>query len=196
MNGGIEIIQRCGWARKSPRLLKYHDTEWGVPEFNERKLFEAFSLEIIQAGLRWDLILKKRSAIRHAFKNFEDRRVAKLDLRQLLRNHLIIRNRLKLAAIIHNARQLIQLHRCGSSLKQLTWQPVHYVQLDHFLHYSDKLDNTRFIRRFLVPLRIHGFERSGPKTVYSYLQAVGVVNDHLVNCFRHRQINEKMGEIK
>lgn len=189
----IEERQRCPWATKSLRLLKYHDREWGVPRYDEQELFAALSLEIFQAGLQWELILKKRPATYRAFDNFKYSRISTysgLKLQQLLTDSSIIRNRAKIRAVIHNAKILMKLNRKGITLKQLTWDPVNQVPLDHLVNdSSSKFDNSEFIQSFLIRFRYYGFKRVGPKTLYSYLQAVGVVNDHLISCFRHDQIN-------
>ncbi|QBP18761.1 DNA-3-methyladenine glycosylase I [Acetilactobacillus jinshanensis] len=189
----IKNLERCSWANRDPLLQQYHDQEWGVPEYNEQQLFALLSLEIFQAGLQWKLILQKRDAIYQAFDNFDYSKVARYsgaDLKRLLNNKKIIRNRLKIKAIISNAKRLVKLHHAGITLRHLTWSPVNNTPLDHLIvNNNEPLDYSKFIEPFLIKFRYYQFKRIGPKTLYSYLQAVGVVNDHLTKCFRHSQIS-------
>lgn len=123
----MKTIKRCPWAKQSDLLLKYHDEEWGVPQYDESSLFAALSLEIFQAGLQWELILKKRDELYKAFDGFNYQKIAKYslnDLNQLLNNSSIIRNRAKITAVIQNARALVKLHRRKITLTDLTWRLV------------------------------------------------------------------------
>ena len=141
------------------------------------------------------MILKKRPAIRKAFAEFDYWRVAEFnnyDVHRLLLNPLIIRNRSKIVAIIHNARVLLRLHQVNLTLEKLTWRPVNYMPLDHLRRQGDKLDCTLFVQRFLVSFHARHFSRVGPKTLYSYLQAVGVVNDHEISCAFHDKVGENL----
>lgn len=182
---------RCRWANCNQLLMNYHDHEWGVPQFNEMQLFESLSLEIFQAGLRWDLILKKRPYLERAFEGFDYQKVAQYsvrDVERLLHDRSIIRNVRKITAVIDNARVLSRISSNGTTLESLTWRNTHGVPLDHLLSKDQELDSNRFTQRFLKWFRHYHFSRVGPKTLYSYLQAVGVINDHWIGCFRHEEI--------
>lgn len=187
------MTTRCPWAEKSPQLLIYHDLEWGVPVHDERQLFENLSLEIFQAGLTWHLILKYREALRGAFEQFEPDKLAQLtpvQLQDLYHDQRIIRNRQKIDAVIENARVLSSLHELNWSLSETLWQQVNGMPLDHHLKPAEKLDVEWFVSELAQTLRHLGFKRIGPKTCYSLLQASGIVNDHLAECYRHDEISE------
>lgn len=187
------MTTRCAWAEKSPQLLIYHDLEWGVPVRDERQLFENLSLEIFQAGLAWQLILKYREALRHAFEDFEPERLALITpakLQSLHQDKRIIRNQQKIDAVIENARVLSSLHELGWTLSATLWQRVNDMPLDHHLRSNDHLETEFFVAELAQTLRQLGFKRIGPKTCYALLQASGIVNDHLADCYRHDEITQ------
>lgn len=185
------MTNRCQWAEKSPQLLIYHDLEWGVPVTDETQLFENMCLEIFQAGLTWQLILKYREALRQAFCQFDPLKVGGLSLAEvkgLYLNTRIIRNRQKIDAVIENAKVLTSLHELGWQLSDTLWQHVHGVPLDHQLVEGEKLEIKLFVNDLAQTLKALGFKRIGLKTCYSLLQASGMVNDHLTTCYRHDEI--------
>ncbi|WP_155432282.1 DNA-3-methyladenine glycosylase I [Secundilactobacillus folii] len=187
------MTSRCPWAEKSPQLLIYHDLEWGVPVHDERQLFENLSLEIFQAGLTWQLILKYRQALKHAFWDFNPEQIAELPpskLQELYHDDRIIRNHQKIDAVVENARVLTSLHELGWRLSETVWQHVNGVQLDHHLQANEQLAFEWFVADLSQTLRHLGFKRIGQKTCYSMLQASGMVNDHLLTCYRHDEISD------
>jgi len=186
------MTTRCPWAEKSPQLLIYHDLEWGVPVYDERQLFENLALEIFQAGLDWQLILKYRTALKHALYDFNPEELAALPpakVQALYRNDHIIRNRQKIDAVIENARVLTSLHELGWSFTAACWQYVNGTPLDHALNERESVEPEWFVAELTQTLRHLGFKRIGPKTCYSFLQASGMVNDHLTTCYRHAEIS-------
>ncbi|MEJ6400380.1 DNA-3-methyladenine glycosylase I [Nicoliella lavandulae] len=185
------MVVRCKWAEKDALSMSYHDHEWGVSEFDAHRLFELLTLEIFQAGLSWTTILKKRTAFRTAFANFDFNVVSKYgshEFEALLNNASIIRNRAKIQATIDNAKAIVRLTNSGMSLVDLTWQPTHYHPLNHFREQAEQLDVSQFLKPYLAQFKQHGFKRLGPTTMYSFLQAAGVINDHQINCYRYKQI--------
>ncbi|GLB47065.1 DNA-3-methyladenine glycosylase [Philodulcilactobacillus myokoensis] len=188
------MLIRCPWATKSNLLIDYHDSEWGVPKTNERELFECLSLEMFQAGLTWNLILKKRPAFKNVFDQFKIEQVSQFnqnDYSRLMSDASIIRNRAKIIATIHNAKMLQKMHQNGMTLSKLTWQPVNFKPIDHHLKPGQEPNANELIKKYVKLFKKQGFKRVGPKTLYSYLQSIGVVNDHLITCFRHNQIKKE-----
>jgi DNA-3-methyladenine glycosylase I len=184
--------KRCGWAGTDPLYIEYHDREWGVPVTDERRLFEFLILETAQAGLRWISILRRREGYRRAYRNFEPRAVAAFgasDRARLLKDPGIIRNRLKVEASIVNARAFLAVQKEFGSFARYAWsfakQPVVRTRRASFKGFPSTSPAgdawTRDLRR-------RGFKFVGRTMVYAYMQAVGMVNDHLVGCFRHGQI--------
>ncbi|MHA8110880.1 DNA-3-methyladenine glycosylase I [Lactobacillaceae bacterium Melli_B4] len=185
------MTNRCAWAVKDARSIQYHDQEWGVPEFNEQRLFETMTLEIFQAGLSWQTILKKRAALNQAFTNFDSTAVSQYDdkkFNELMNNAAIIRNRAKIQATIDNAKVIEQLHADQRTLSDCLWERTNRQPLNHLRDQADDLDVTQFVKPYLKTFKALGFKRLGPTTLYSFLQAVGVVNDHDLNCYRYKQI--------
>lgn len=186
------MTTRCPWAEKSPQLLIYHDLEWGVPVHDERQLFENLSLEIFQAGLAWHLILKYREALRVSFAQFDPEKLAcitPVQLQKLYHDKRIIRNQQKIDAVIENAKVLSSLHELGWTLSENLWHQVNDMPLDHHLKADETLTSDLFVAELSQTLRHLGFKRIGPKTCYSLLQASGIVNDHLAQCYRHDEIS-------
>lgn len=176
-------MNRCDWATKSPALLYYHDTQWGKPVTDSQKLFAALCLEIFQAGLSWDTVLKYRMGLESVLLHFDYHELAQCtenDIVKWMQDDRIIRNQAKLEAVVHNAKVLSKL---DETLAELVWQPVNQVTVDHHLKASmAELDYTEFVKPFVNKFKQLGFIRVGDKTMYSFLQAVGVVNDHLESC--------------
>ena len=183
---------RCAWAGSDPLYQAYHDREWGVPSFDERHLFEMLNLEGAQAGLSWITILKKRDNYRRAFDGFDPERMARYDaakVASLLADAGIVRNRLKVAAAIGNARAYLALREGGRTLAEVVWAPYGGKPRQNRIASMGKVPvKTAESDRLSKELAQLGFKFVGSTIVYAYLQAVGCVNDHLVDCFRHDEV--------
>jgi DNA-3-methyladenine glycosylase I len=182
-------MRRCGWAEYDPLLGKYHDKEWGVPVHNDGKLFEFLVLEGAQAGLNWLTILKKREGYRLALDGFDASKIAKYssaDLKRLLRNPEIIRNRLKINATVTNARQFLAVQKEFGTFNDYVWQFVGGNPIKHkFRSLSAIPAKTKQSDAMSDDLRKRGFKFVGSTICYAFMQAVGMVNDHTVRCFRY-----------
>lgn len=189
-------MNRCGWARNE-LAIRYHDEEWGVPVHDDRTLFEFLILEGAQAGLSWDTILKKREHYRKVFDNFNAARVARYDaqkVRRLLADPGIVRNRLKIAAAIQNAKSFLAVQKEFGSFDAYLWQ---------FVGGKPRVNARRSLKE--VPARTpesdalsndllkRGFKFVGSTICYAMMQGVGMVNDHVVDCFRYRQVHRESG---
>jgi DNA-3-methyladenine glycosylase I len=184
--------KRCAWPGSDPLYLAYHDGEWGVPSFDERHLFEMLNLEGAQAGLSWITILHKRDNYRLAFDGFDPEKMARYGERKvavLLADAGIVRNRLKVAAAIGNARAYLALRESGRTLADVVWQPFAGKQkVNRFRAQGEVPARSPEADRLSKELAKLGFKFVGSTIVYAFLQAVGCVNDHLVGCFRHREV--------
>lgn len=188
----VMLMKRCQWAdlEQTPENLKrYHDEEWGRPEYDEQKLFELMCLESYQAGLSWQTVLNKRVAFLKAFHNYQIEAVAAMteqDLDLLMQNKNLIRHRLKLSATINNAQQIEKLHVQGKNLTDLVWSRVDYHPIDHQVTDLQTISSSNQIAKVLArDLKKLGFKFLGPVTVYSFMQAAGLYNDHEVDCTFH-----------
>lgn len=183
---------RCGWAGSDPRYIAYHDEEWGVPVADDRRLFEFLILEGAQAGLSWSTILYRRDGYRRAFAGFDPRRVARFDARdveRLLADPGIIRNRLKVEAAIADARAFLEVRRERGSFASYLWDFVGGAPIQNrFRSLGDVPAYTEVSDRLSRDLKRRGFKFVGTTICYATMQAVGLVNDHLVGCFRHREV--------
>jgi DNA-3-methyladenine glycosylase I len=186
---------RCPWAAAAGELdMHYHDTEWGVPAYDDRHLFEMLLLEGAQAGLAWSTILKKREGYRRAFEGFDPERIARYDAAKqaaLLADAGIVRNRLKVEAAIVNARRCLEVRDRHGSLATYLWgfvdgEPVQNAWADQATVPASTPASDAMSRA----LRRLGFKFVGTTICYAFMQAVGMVNDHTVDCFRHRQVAE------
>jgi DNA-3-methyladenine glycosylase I len=183
---------RCAWANGSPLEIEYHDTEWGVPSRDDRHLFEMLVLEGAQAGLSWSTILRKRENYRRAFAGFDPIRVARFDARRraaLMRDPGIVRNRLKIDATVTNARQVLAVQEEHGSLAAYLWQfvdgrPVRNAWTKMGQVPAETAQSGAMSRALLA----RGFRFVGPTICYAFMQAVGLVNDHTVDCFRYRAV--------
>jgi DNA-3-methyladenine glycosylase I len=182
---------RCSWAR-NPLAIRYHDEEWGVPQHDDARLFEFLILEGAQAGLSWDTILRKRENYRAAFEHFEPRRVARYDRRKiqsLLRDDGIIRNRLKIASAVQNAKAFLQVQDKFGSFDRYIWQFVGGKPKVNAWSSARKVPaRTAESDAMSKDLKKRGFNFVGSTICYAFMQAVGMVNDHAVECFRYSQI--------
>jgi len=190
--GVLPTVKRCAWALSSQQYLEYHDKEWGVPVHDDRKLFAMLILEGVQAGLSWSLILKKRAGYLQAFDGFDAHKIARYDdrkVQELLANPEIVRNRLKIQAAIQNARALLELQTHDGSFDAFLWRFVggHPLQ-NAWQTLQDVPASTRESDAMSKELKRHGFTFVGTTICYAFMQAVGMVNDHLVECFRWQEL--------
>jgi DNA-3-methyladenine glycosylase I len=183
---------RCGWAGEDPLYVEYHDTEWGVPVRDDRKLFEFLVLEGFQAGLSWITILRKREAFRRAFAGFDPGKIALFDgndRRRLMRDAGIVRNRAKIDAAGENARAFLAVQKEFGSFSGYMWG---FVGGRPIQNRRPRLANvpaeTEESRALSKDLKERGFRFVGPTIVYAHMQATGMVNDHVTTCFRHREV--------
>lgn len=179
---------RCPWAVTDSEVV-YHDTEWGAPSRDEKHLFEMLTLEGAQAGLSWSTILNKRAGYRAAFRGFDLAPVARFtgrDVERLMSDASIVRNRLKIESTIDNARALIRLHEAGGTLGAVAWSVVDGRPVtNRFASRRDVPARTPASEALSKALKGYGFRFVGPTTAYAFMQACGLVNDHLVSCPRH-----------
>ena len=187
-------VDRCPWCGSDPVYVAYHDREWGVPVYDDRRLFEMLVLEGAQAGLSWITILKKRPAYRRAFHDFNPVRVARYNsasIRRLLGDSGIVRNRLKIEAAIGNARTFLEICEQHGSFAEFVWQFVDGRPLQNRRRrLRDVPARTRESDRMSRELKQRGFRFVGSTICYAYMQSVGMVNDHLIRCFRHAELSE------
>jgi DNA-3-methyladenine glycosylase I len=184
--------KRCGWQGNDPLYVAYHDTEWGVPVHDDRLLFEFLVLEGAQAGLSWLTILRKRDNYRRAFAGFDPEKVARFDRRKierLLADPGIVRNRLKVESAVSNARAFLAVQNEFGSFDAYQWRFVGGLPIrNRFRNLGEVPARTPLSDAFSKDLRGRGFRFVGSTIVYAHMQAVGMVNDHLVGCFRHRDV--------
>ena len=183
---------RCEWSGTDPLYVKYHDTEWGVPVHADRRLFEFLILEGAQAGLSWSTILKKREGYRKAFDNFDVRKISRYsrdDVSRLLANPGIIRNRLKINAAITNAGAFLRIQGEYGSFDRYLWRFVNGRPVQNaWERMSDIPASTPESDALSKDLKKRGFRFVGSTICYAFMQAVGMVNDHVVGCFRHDEV--------
>lgn len=184
--------KRCAWARNNPLMAEYHDREWGAPVHDDRKLFEFIALETVQAGLSWQLILNKRENFRRAFHHFDPIKIARYterDIRRLLNDAGIIRNRPKLEATVTNARRFLDTRAEFRSFDRYIWQFVGGTPIRHrFRSLSQIPAITKESDAMSRDMKARGFTFVGSTTCYAFMQAVGMVNDHTTSCFRYNQV--------
>ena len=186
------MLTRCAWAGSDDLYLAYHDKEWGIPEFDDRKLFEMLILEGAQAGLSWITVLKKRENYRNLFAGFDVQKIISYDdskVQELLRNAGIIRNRLKIASVITNARAFIEIQSEFGSFNKYIWSFVGgKPKINEWNSLGDIPVNTPESDAMSKDLKKRGFKFVGTTICYAFMQAVGMVNDHTTDCFRYREI--------
>ncbi len=184
--------RRCEWAGTDPVYLDYHDHEWGVPLHDDRMLFEMLVLEGAQAGLSWITILRKRGNYRKAFHNFSARKIAAYgvkDIRRLLQNEGIVRNRLKIEAAVVNARTFLAIQKEFGSFDNYIWQFVGGTpKINRWKSRKEIPPKTPASDAMSKDLKKRGFRFTGSTICYAFMQAVGMVNDHVTGCFRHREV--------
>ena len=183
---------RCIWAGDIPIYIDYHDNEWGRPVHDDIKLFEMLILEGMQAGLSWITVLKKREAFREAFDGFDPHKIALYDdtkIQELLENEKIIRNRLKINAAVNNAKLYLKVIEEYGSFDKFIWSYVDYSPIiNRWDNHSDMPASTLLSDRVSKDLRKMGFKFVGSTIIYSFMQAVGMVNDHITECFVYKEI--------
>lgn len=183
---------RCSWTSDNKSMIEYHDTEWGVPVHDDKKLFEYLVLDAFQAGLSWNTILKKRENFRSAFDGFDAGKIAKYEYKEtkkLLNDAGIVRNRLKIAATIINAQGLLEVQKEFGTFDKYIWQFVSGKTIKNkFRTLSQIPAKTKESEEMSRDLQKRGFKFVGPTICYAFMQAAGMVNDHLTHCFRYKQV--------
>ena len=192
MSAGVlhsDGLTRCPWPKTDPLYVAYHDEEWGVPEYDDRALYEKLMLDGFQAGLSWITILRKRENFRRAFNGFDPEKIArypKRKIEQLMQDAGIVRNRAKIEGAVTSARAWLKIMDSGPGFSEVLWKHVDGKPIDHKLNSRSQTptesDESRAMSKELLS---HGFKFVGPTIVYAFMQAVGMVNDHLVTCHRH-----------
>lgn len=187
-------MTRCEWAGTDPLYIQYHDTEWGVPVYDDNKLFEFLTLETFQAGLSWITILRKRENFRAAFDNFDFYKIASYKnekIQSLMMNAGIVRNRLKINATISNAAAFIRTRDEFASFSKYIWsftdgKPIinNYKSIDEIPAKTDLSDTVS------RDMKKRGFKFVGSTVIYAHMQATGMVNDHIISCFRHSEVQQ------
>jgi DNA-3-methyladenine glycosylase I len=181
-----KVLHRCAWAANDPLMRDYHDTEWGVPEYDSRALWEKLMLDGFQAGLSWAIILRKRDAFRKAFKNFEPARVARFteaDIQRLLSDAGIVRSRAKIEATISGARAYLAMRDADEDFSKFVWGMAGGKPI---VSGRQGLTKSALSEEISKALKGRGFKFVGPVIVYAWMQAVGILNDHSPDCFRHK----------
>ena len=185
---------RCGWCGDNPLYIKYHDEEWGVPVYDDRIHFEFLVLESAQAGLSWLTVLKKRENYRKAYKGFDPEIVAEFDqnkIEELMQNKGIIRNRKKIEASVNNAKIFMDIQREFGSFSDYIWAFVGRKQIISSYESIEELPaKTTESEALAKDMKKRGFKFLGPVILYSHMQATGLVNDHIVSCFRYKEVSE------
>lgn len=192
-------MKRCTWVPKNNNLYKqYHDQEWGVPVFDDIKLFEFLVLEGAQAGLSWETVLKRRESYKKAFANWDVKKIAKFDLEltgktkkvlELLQNPGIIRNKLKVKSAINNAQRFIEVQKDFGSFSKYIWGFVNGKPITNkWKSMSEVPSQTKLSQKISKDLKKRGFTFVGPTIIYAHMQATGMVNDHTIDCFRYNEV--------
>jgi len=190
----VDNKKRCSWINQDSLMIKYHDNEWGTPVHNDKKLFEFLLLESFQAGLSWKIILNKRDFFKKAFDGFDYKKIAKYtakDIKRLLTDAGIVRNHLKIESTIVNAKLFIELQKEFGSFSKYVWQFVNGKPIvNKFKKLSDIQATSLESDILSKDLKKRGFKFVGSVIIYSFMQAVGLVNDHVVDCYRYKILNK------
>lgn len=190
-------LVRCAWPKQDPLYVAYHDEEWGVPEYDDRALYEKLILDGFQAGLSWITILRKRDNFRRAFDRFEPTRIARYTpskIEKLMQDAGIVRNRLKIEGTVLSARAYLDLMKEGPGFSHFLWSFVDgRPKVNRFRSRSQVPAETALSRKISKALAARGFKFVGPTIVYAFMQAVGMVNDHVVSCHRHAALADLAG---
>jgi len=190
---GANTRSTCSWPGNDPLMIEYHDKEWGTPVHDDRKHFEFFVLDLFQAGLSWSIVLKKREGFREAFDHFEFEKIATYDeqkIQALLSNEKIIRNQLKIRATITNAQKFLTIREEFGSFDEYIWQFVGHQTIHHrYTELGQLPASTPESDAMSRDLKRRGFKFVGTTICYAYMQAAGLVNDHMTYCFRYLELN-------
>ncbi|WP_319481871.1 DNA-3-methyladenine glycosylase I [uncultured Draconibacterium sp.] len=186
------MCKRCAWGTKNELMIKYHDEEWGVPLHDDDKLFEFFVLEGFQAGLSWQIVLNKRENFRKAFDHFNPQKVARYSenkIQELIRDKSIIRNQQKIRACVNNAQRFLEVQKEFGTFDRYIWEFVDFKPiLNSFKMIEELPAKTELSDTISKDLKSRGFKFVGSTVIYAHMQATGMVNDHLVDCFRYHEI--------
>jgi len=189
-----EEKKSCPWPSNNPLMVKYHDEEWGVPLHDDKKLFEFIILDAFQAGLSWNTIINKRKNFRKAFDNFNANKIAKYDkkkIKELLNDEGIIRNKMKINATVQNAKAYLEIKKEFGSFDKYIWQFTKGKTIDNKLSDLKKMPVTsKESDEMSKDLKKRGFAFVGSTICYAFMQAAGMVNDHLTYCFRHKEVKK------
>src|SRR6187455_40447 len=192
-----KAIQRCAWPKQDPLYVAYHDEEWGVPEYDDRALYEKLILDGFQAGLSWITILRKRENFRKAFDDFEPEKIARYDARKkaaLMKDAGIVRNKLKVEGAVLSARAYLDVMEKGPGFSALLWDFMDgKPKVNRFRDTKQVPAETELSKKISKELAGRGFKFVGPTIVYAFMQAVGMVNDHVVTCHRHAALAKLAG---
>ncbi len=182
-------LKRCPWPKQDPLYVAYHDEEWGVPEYDDRALYEKLTLDGFQAGLSWITILRKRDNFRKAFDDFQPEKIARYTpkkIERLMQDTGIVRNRAKIEGAVGSARAYLRIMESGPGFSEFLWDFLDgRPKVNHFRSIKQVPAETDISRKMSKELIARGFKFVGPTIVYAFMQAVGMVNDHLVTCHRH-----------
>jgi len=188
----VEIMKRCQWVSGDVHT-KYHDTEWGVPLHNDRKLFEFLTLDGMQSGLSWRIVLNKRPFFQKAFEKFDAKKISKYadeDVDRLMEDKGIIRNRRKIESVIHNAEKFLETKKEFGTFDSYIWSFTNYETITNRFKNWDEIPATSEESELMSrDLKARGFKFVGPTVCYAFMQTVGMVNDHIVGCFRRNELS-------
>ena len=183
---------RCTWVNQNPKMIKYHDTEWGVPVFDDQILFEFLTLESAQAGLSWETVLNKREGYKELFADFDPRKVSEFSeekISEILLNPKIIRNKLKVHAAVNNAKKFLEVQKEFGSFANYIWKFVDGKPINNQIKNGNEIPATSEISdKLSKDLIKRGFKFVGSTIIYAHMQATGMVNDHLTSCFRYKEL--------
>lgn len=185
----MHVKERCTWPGKNELMLDYHDKEWGVPQRDDQKLFEYIVLDTFQAGLSWSLILKKREGMRRAFDGFDPKIIANYDekkIEELVNDPDIIRNRSKIVGTVKNAKAFLEIHKEFGSFASYVWRFVNYETKVNVWETDDQIPSRSVESdEMSIDMKKRGFKFVGTTICYAFMQGAGLINDHLVTCFRY-----------
>jgi len=187
--------KRCSWAASNPLMKEYHDKEWGTPIHDDRLLFEFLILEGVQAGLSWNIVLQKRENYRMAFEDFDYKKIANYSekkVEELLQNKGIIRNRRKIQATISNAKAFLEIQNEFGSFNAYIWGFVDYKPIQNSWESLEEIQaKTKLSETINLDLKKRGFKFIGPTIIYAFMQAIGMVNDHTIDCYRYAELKKE-----
>ncbi len=190
----VRTLKRCAWANHDPQMREYHDKEWGTPIHDDHLIFEFLILEGAQAGLSWSTILQKRENFRKALDNFDYHKIAKYSeekVENLMNDEGIIRNRRKIEAFISNAKVFLNVQKTFGSFDNYIWKFVNHERIDNkFKDLSELPSKNEISEQMSKDLKKRGFKFVGPAICYAFMQAIGMVNDHIIDCFRYTEIKK------